>query len=45
MSKEYENQDPIKLAEAAERDLNSQAAKQGGTTSDSAKVRSGYFNH
>ncbi|KAG9512168.1 hypothetical protein KCU99_g8832, partial [Aureobasidium melanogenum] len=36
MSTEYQNQDPLKLAQQAERDLNSHAAKQGQSNSDSA---------
>ncbi|KAI4736996.1 hypothetical protein E4T50_12513 [Aureobasidium sp. EXF-12298] len=36
MSAEYQNQDPLKLAQQAERDLNSHAAKQGQSNSDSA---------
>lgn len=35
MSKEYEGQDPLAIAQQAERDLNSNAMKQG--TSDSSK--------
>jgi hypothetical protein len=31
MSKEYEGQDPIAIAQQAERDLNSTAAKQGSS--------------
>lgn len=37
MSAEYQGQDPIKLATQAEQDLNSYAAKQGKTSSDSSK--------
>lgn len=37
MSAEYNNQDPLKLAQQAERDLNSYGAKQGQATSDSGK--------
>ncbi|KAG9559678.1 hypothetical protein KCU77_g15379, partial [Aureobasidium melanogenum] len=36
MSAEYQNQDPLKLAQQAERDLNSYGAKQGQSNSDSA---------
>ncbi|KAG9698661.1 hypothetical protein KCU95_g2437, partial [Aureobasidium melanogenum] len=36
MSAEYQNQVPLKLAQQAERDLNSYGAKQGQATSDSA---------
>lgn len=38
MSAEYKNQDPIKIAEQAERDLNSTGAKQGFASSDSGMV-------
>ncbi len=41
MSKEYEGQDPLAIAQQAERDLNSNAMKQG--TSDSSK--SHYHRH
>lgn len=37
MSKEYEGQDPLVLAQQAERDLNSQGAKKGLSSSDSGK--------
>ncbi|KAJ9603566.1 hypothetical protein H2200_011752 [Cladophialophora chaetospira] len=37
MSAEYKDQDPIDIAKAAERDLNSNAAKQGNPTSLSAE--------
>ncbi|KAL9635869.1 MAG: hypothetical protein Q9164_003199 [Protoblastenia rupestris] len=37
MSKEYEGQDPLVIAEQAERDLNSHQAKHGISTSDSAR--------
>ncbi|KAG9654467.1 hypothetical protein KCU98_g6819, partial [Aureobasidium melanogenum] len=36
MSAEYQGQDPLKLAQQAERDLNSHGAKQGQSNSDSA---------
>lgn len=39
MSQEYAGQDPIKLAQQAERDLNSDSAKQGKTGSDSGMSR------
>ena len=39
MSAEYENQDPIKLAQQAERDLNSAALKQGKSAGDSSTLR------
>lgn len=35
MSKEYEGQDPLVLAQQAERDLNSHQAKHGISTADS----------
>lgn len=37
MSQEYEGQDPLVLAQQAERDLNSQGAKKGLSSSDSGK--------
>ena len=37
MSQEFEGQDPLVLAHQAERDLNSNQAKQGSNTSDSSK--------
>lgn len=37
MSAEYQGQDPLKLAQQAEQDLNSHAAKHGGAASDSGK--------
>ncbi|CAI6342387.1 unnamed protein product [Periconia digitata] len=36
MSAEYKNQDPLDIAKQAERDLNSQAAKQGHQLADKA---------
>ncbi|MCJ1365598.1 hypothetical protein MMC16_004723 [Acarospora aff. strigata] len=36
MSAEYKDQDPLAIAKQAERDLNSQSARQGHATSDSA---------
>ena len=35
MSKEYEGQDPLDIAAQAEKDLNSNSAKQGANASDS----------
>lgn len=35
MSAEYEGQDPLAIAQQAERDLNSHQAKHGASTSDS----------
>lgn len=40
MSAEYENQDPVKLAQQAERDLNSDDLKQGKTSGDSSTFQS-----
>ena len=40
MSKEYEGQDPLVLAQQAERDLNSQGAKRGFTSDESSKPKS-----
>ncbi|KAK4539113.1 hypothetical protein LTR36_001468 [Oleoguttula mirabilis] len=37
MSAEYEGQDPLKLAQQAERDLNSEGAKQGHTADDGGR--------
>lgn len=40
MSKEYEGQDPLAIAQQAERDLNSHSAKHGSNTADSGMPQS-----
>ena len=47
MSKDYEGQDPLVLAQQAERDLNSHQAKHGASTSDSGRTVDffGIFSH
>jgi len=42
MSAEYEGQDPLVLAQRAERDLNSHGAKHGNSTADSS-MRLGFL--
>jgi hypothetical protein len=42
MSAEYEGQDPLKIAQQAERELNSESAKQGASTESTGVNRHGY---